>query len=1043
MAIDFDAISEENRRRYGTEVGNYGPTLLADLYADRTHFIFELLQNAEDALRRQMSGGPRSITFEISERALTVRHFGEPFDEGDIQSICGIAKSTKRITDIGRFGIGFKSVYAWTDRPEIHSGGSDFAIENYVHPVAAAEIERAADETVIILPFKEDVADAHEEINEALADAAHDALRFLREIDEIKWHVNGDLAGRYLRERETLGDGVHRVAIAGWQEESETGSEWLVFSDPVKRGGERVGHVEIAFAHVPETADAPARITSVYPSPLCAYFPTDLSTPLRFLIQGPYRTTPARDNVPLGDEWNQYLLVQTAELLEPTLVWLRDHEYLTADALAYMPINEWMFTREQQFTHSTKEIPIVSLSRPSMSIDSPREPTRFYPLFQAVKGTLSDGAFLPAFPNGHIRPEQGLLGGTEALRKLFSIDQLRAQFGLTGDAIWLDPGITRDRSHGVYDYLSATLGVREVDTERIIRQLDKAFLEQQPDEWIRSLYEFLNDQSALRKQNWFASLPLVRLEDGTQVAPGAGDPPRTYLPTSTPTDFPTVRHAVCDSKESLDFLKSLGLREPDQVDDVRMNILPAYRAEHVSVDDQRYERDIRRIASAYKAVDGDRRDQLVGALRQAKFVRVIDAGSGESIFANPRQTYMPTDTLRSLFRDLEGVFFVDESVATLQGEDAKRLLIACSVRDHLRVLVSEKDVDPNDARWVAVRKDAGWPQSKRSNKVRDRRLDRLDDLLKLLPSVGAERQGEIARLLWDELRQIVSRNRDQFFGHYTWFYYEERKHPFDAQFVKQLNETAWIPVGDGTLVQPRDVTIESLGWPRDSFVEERIHFGKPTDQQTVEQLADKVGVSVEDVELMQEFKASGISPEEFRRFMKERGGNAPQQVSAGGASGPTPAAHSGQGRSSRTEFRSYIRVGRDQSAEPNSEAQPQRKALEAAAREHIRTIEPEWIETKDSNPGFDLYQADANGEIVKWCEVKSLGGAWGERPVTMSATQFKLAQQKGDAYWLYVVEHAGDPARISVKRIRNPAGLAETFTFDDGWAEIAEPTAVG
>ena len=1009
MAIDFDAISEENWKRYGTEVGNYGPTLLADLYADRTHFIFELLQNAEDALRRRTSGGPRSITFEISERALTVRHFGEPFDENDVRSICGIAESTKQITDIGRFGIGFKSVYAWTDRPEIHSGGSDFAIENYVHPLAAAEIERAADETVIILPFKEGVADAHEEINEALTDAAHDALRFLREIDEIKWHVNGDLAGRYLRERETLDDGVHRVAIVGRQEESETESEWLVFSDPVERGGERVGHVEIAFAHIPESTDSPARITSAGSSPLYAYFPTELSTPLDFLIQGLYRTTPARDNVPSDDEWNQTLVAQTAEMLKPTLIWLRDRGYLTVDALVCMPIG------------------------------SPRESTRFYPLFQTMKEALSGDAFLPAFPDGHVRPEQGLLGGTEALRKLLSTDQLKALFDLTEDVAWLDPGITRDRLHGVYYYLSATLNVREVDTERIVRQMDKAFLEQQPDEWIRSLYEFLNEQSALRKQNWFASLPLMRLEDGTHVAPGTGDPPRAYLPTSASTDFPTVRRIVCDSKESLDFLKSLGLREPDPVDDVKANILPVYRADHVSVDDQRYERNIRRIADTYKAVDGDRRDKLVGALRQAKFVRVIDASSGEPTFAKPRQTYMPTDTLQSLFRDLEGVFFVDESVAALQGDDAKRLLTACGVSDHMRVSKTKEEVSPYLERWTGVRKNAGWATSTGFDKVEDWRLDWLTDLLAIMPAADVVRRGEIARLLWDELLHIASQGPDRFRGLYTWFYHTGRYAYIDAQFVKQLNKTAWIPASGGTLVRPRNVTIESLGWPRDSFVEERIRFGEPADQQIVEQLAEKVGVSIEAVKLAEEIEESGISPEELRRLLKEHGGNAPQQASPGVTSGQVPAAHSGQSRSSQTGFRSFIQVGRDQPTEPDSEAQERRMDLEAKAIQHIRQSEPEWKQTEQGNPGFDLYQVGADGEVVKWCEVKALGGGWGERPVTMSATQFKLAQAKGDAYWLYVVEHAGDPERIRLLRIQDPAGLAETFTFDDGWAEIAEP----
>lgn len=1028
MAIDFDAISKENQTLYGTTIVKYGQILLAGLYADRTHFLFELLQNAEDALRRRGSDGSCSVTFELSEDSLRVRHYGEPFNEDDVRSICGLTDSTKEEDKpaIGHFGIGFKSVYAWTDRPEIHSGGSDFAIENYVHPVSTSEIECAADETVIVLPFKAGVENAHAEIDEALAADARDALRFLREIDEIVWQVDDQPTSRCRRERKRLDDGVHLVTIVE-DDGSTTTESWLVFSDPVERDDQLVGHVEIAFAHVPETADAPARITSAGRSPLYAYFPTDLSTPLDFLIHGPYRTTPARDNVPSGDEWNQALLAQTAELLKPTLVWLRDHGYLTVDALTFMPIDEQRFTLGRRF------------ARPSASTDSPREPTRFYPLFQAVKDALSKNALLPTFSGGHVRPEQGLLSGTEALRKLFSIDQLKVSFGLTDDVAWLDPQITANRARDLYDYLRSTLGVREVDTEQIIRQLDKAFLEQQPDEWIRSLYEFLNDQGALRNQRWFAALPLMRLEDGTHVAPGAGDPPRVYLPTSAQTDFPTVRHSVCDSKKSLDFLKSLGLREPDQVDDVRMNILPAYLADHASIDDSRYSRDIRRITSAYKAVDGDRRDELVGALRQTKFVRVIDANSGEPAFANPRQTYMPTDTLRGLFRDLEGVFFVDESVAALRGDDAKKLLVACRVRDHIRILSSEKDVDPNDARWAAVRKDAGWPQSNRSNKVRDRGLDRLDDLLDLLPSVGAERQAEIARLLWDELRQIVSRDRDQFFGRYTWFYYEERRQSFDAQFVKQLNETAWIPAGDGTLVRPRNVTVESLGWPRDSFVEERIRFEQPVDQQTVEQLAEKVGVSIEAVKLAEEIEESGISPEELRRILKERGGNAPQQASVGVTSSPTPAAHSGQSRSSQTGFRSFIQVGREQPTEPDSEAQAQRMALEDVAREHIRKIEPEWIETKVGNPGFDLYQTDAGGEIVKWCEVKSLSGGWGEHPVGLSHTQFKLAQEKGDAYWLYVVEHAGDPERIRLLRIQDPAGLAETFTFDDGWAEIAEP----
>src|SRR5579859_6492363 len=123
MASDYKSIRADNERRYGTDIGRIGPMLLADRYDDRTHFIFELLQNAEDALARRTGwSGQRSVRFLLTNNELRVSHFGKHFDEPDVRGICGIAESTKGLNAIGRFGIGFKSVYAFTDRPAVHSG---------------------------------------------------------------------------------------------------------------------------------------------------------------------------------------------------------------------------------------------------------------------------------------------------------------------------------------------------------------------------------------------------------------------------------------------------------------------------------------------------------------------------------------------------------------------------------------------------------------------------------------------------------------------------------------------------------------------------------------------------------------------------------------------------------------------------------------------------------------------------------------------------------------------------------------------------------
>ena len=155
MASRLRAIRADNERRYGTDIGRIGPMLLADRYDDRTHFIFELLQNAEDALARRTGWrGHRSVRFHLTDREPRVSAISASrFDEPDVRGICGIAESTKDLTAIGRFGIGFKSVYAFTERPEVHSGDGRFRDREFrLARCREARASRDPDETVIVIP---------------------------------------------------------------------------------------------------------------------------------------------------------------------------------------------------------------------------------------------------------------------------------------------------------------------------------------------------------------------------------------------------------------------------------------------------------------------------------------------------------------------------------------------------------------------------------------------------------------------------------------------------------------------------------------------------------------------------------------------------------------------------------------------------------------------------------------------------------------------------------------------------------------------------
>nr|WP_241427753.1 DUF3883 domain-containing protein [Fertoeibacter niger] len=111
--------------------------------------------------------------------------------------------------------------------------------------------------------------------------------------------------------------------------------------------------------------------------------------------------------------------------------------------------------------------------------------------------------------------------------------------------------------------------------------------------------------------------------------------------------------------------------------------------------------------------------------------------------------------------------------------------------------------------------------------------------------------------------------------------------------------------------------------------------------------------------------------------------------------------------------------------------------IEGYAIDLIIGLEPKLHRTPEGNPGFDLFEADSSGNRTRWVEVKAMTGCLDDRPVGLSHTQFDFAQEKGDRFWLYVVEFASDPAKARVLRIQNPARVSRTFTFDRGWSKIA------
>ncbi|HBO6010741.1 TPA: DUF3883 domain-containing protein [Pseudomonas aeruginosa] len=1090
MAVgsNYEAICEENRESYGTKGAQKSGKLAAGLYDNRTHFIFELLQNAEDALgRRGEWKGSRKVAFNLNPACLTLSHFGKPFDEADVRSVCDIAESTKNESSIGRFGLGFKSVYTVTDLPEIHSGDEDFAIENYVFPKRMARSARAADETQIVLPLKPEDASAAQDITAGFRHLGPGALLFLRNIEEINWSVEGGASGFYLRNApESLGDNVHRVTVIGQETgKADVDQNWLVFHrDVFSAEGLKVGRVEIAFSLV-AVKDPPGRwaVLPLAKSPLVVFFPTVVESHLGFLVQGPYRTTPSRDNIPPDDPWNQHLVKETSGLLVEAMRWMRDNAMLDVAALRCLPLDHEKFPKD----------------------------SRFAPMFDAVRQAFQDEELLPTFDDGHVTAQQAKLARTQELRELFSPEQVAALFG-SDVAAWLSDDITEVRTPEIRRYLMRELDIDEITPTKLVPSLTKPFLEAQSDEWVSRLYEFLSGQEkALRRH--LDTVPLIRLDDGTHVVARENGKAKAFLPSTIATSFPTMRRAVCATPEVRLFLLSLGITEPDPVDDVVWNLLPKYQQQEVDVDDDTYAADIERIRAAFNTDSTAQKEKLRSALRDTTFVMVVDTGDGKGYVAKPGEIYIATDRLQQLFAGVPDILIVDNEYDCLRGEDIRDLLVSCGASRYLIPQATPSGLGPSEK--AQIRREAGLERASWESQPEDFTLRGLTQLLEFLPTLNSEEAAARAKVLWEALADLETRGTAAFYGSYKWGYFHEAKAArFDAAFVRTLNQVAWVPNANGELVRPGLVVFDTLGWKPNPFLLTKITFKPPI----IDQLAKEAGIDPAILDLLRrdptivaeltsrlsanpppqpdpspapEPEADETSDGDVYDGAKDlygddmpdippgtpdpdggdgatggagrggqgetgtgtprgggqgnggaHGGSGGGHTGGGGKSGGTNSGGQGKrspGSAGGRPFISYIGTHPDdEEADPDGLDQAARMKIEDQAIALIISLEPGLKRTPEGNPGFDLFEVNGSGQQVRWVEVKSMTGSLENRPVGLSHTQFDYARTKGDAFWLYVVEHATDLEKARVLRIQNPVAHARTFTFDHGWSQIAQ-----
>ena len=799
MPSDYEQIRSGNIRKYGTDVEHL--KLLSAHFTSRTHFVFELLQNAEDAKASR-------ILFTLFDDRLEVTHDGRIFNEQDVKGICGVGKGTKAddLTQIGKFGIGFKSVYVYTSAPAIFSGDEHFRIEHYVRPYAVEprKIEKPWT-TRFVLPFdREDFNSeiAFQEIGERLRNLKSMAILFLRNIKEIEFRLL-DAYGVYRR---------HDINAAGHMRQVAIGTErenWLIFERPilVPDRNHQV-RVEIAFKLETDLVGNIKGIRQIHESPLFVYFPTERETRLSFLIQGPYRTTLARDNIPSDDTWNKQLIVETATLIVESMHRLKEMDLLTVSLLEALPV------RVEDFAQGGL----------------------FHPIFSRVREAFINEELLPANDGTFVSAQNAKLARGDAVRNLLSDEQLGDLFEASDEVRWLSGEITENRTHDLWHYFRDELEIEEVDPEMFVRRLSEQFLVQQCDEWFIDFYKFLAGQRSLWSSPWstLRSKPILRLQDGTHVNPprGDGSSPSAYLASEVDTDTPSliINVELAQDEEVRNFLRELGVREREIVDDVIEHILPKYECDTRIILVGEHRTDFEKIRRAYNTDSQTNRTRLRDRLLQTPFILTEDTHTERPIYCKPNQLYFKSDELRLYFEGNDSRAFVNLDE---YPPSAPELFKELEVMDCIRAKKRKLDYEGH----VVLAKYPPWHKRGLNGFDPTIHVDGLEYAINNpKPKKSAFIWNRIARPHAVCIKGVIEKATWKNFGN-------RAPEQMTSSFGELLINSAWLPDSAGNMHRPCELTLddlpesferdanlaEQLGMRRNEVAEFAVEYGLPAE----------------------------------------------------------------------------------------------------------------------------------------------------------------------------------------------------------------------
>lgn len=877
---------------------------VVEKYSDQAHFIYELLQNADDAKATyaRFILEPNQLIFAHNG----TRHFSvsNPADEdqdsqegtlGDINAITSIANSNKTEASIGKFGVGFKAVFQYTSTPYIYDSEYCFKIDRFIVPTLLDNDfpRRRPEETLFVFPFnhpERNATEAYNDISDKLKNLSYPLL-FLSYIKNIEFKFNNTV-GQYNKEinethlfDETIAEQIDLSQNSG--DEFHNQNLWL-FS----RTDENNHRFSVGFFMNNDGKLCPIS------EPAFCFFPTKEVTGLNFIIHAPFLLTDSREGIRAGVSHNDKMLQRLASLSADALVFLRDigkqknNRLIDDSIIDIIPINSELFSNP----------------------DDHRK-VSFLPFFKSIHEKFTNDRLLPTI-DGYVETKNAYWASVPQLPQLFNNEQLSVIVE-NKEAKWVFISLGRDEiqqknNKSLLSYLDSLVrtyinedniingrsrdfyfyqGIRH-NLENI-KGITPEYIETQNIEWLHNFYKWLSETK--HRTDIVTNKPIFL--DQERKAAAAYDKAGQsilFMPAEDISGYKVVHSDLLRNSETKLFLVQIGIKQPSLKDHIYNIILPMYQ-NGVAINTEPH---FKLFFKYFCECSNTEVNEFIKLIKDYEFLTYHTKVNPQTYRGAANSMYLPTPELQNYFATKPSVRFIelDKYINWVGKEQENHLfdfLLKLGIRNEISINHVELDYNSSG------RKDLPHPYSTQyiiwSENI-------IDGCKELVDYTVKKHDIKKSIVLWNCLLKIIETKctswncndlNSLLKGKCEYFYHKERIEYFTSSDALRLKEEAWLVDNTGKFVSAKNVSKLTLSSEYDitsETAQSLLKFLGIADDKTITEGDDDTYLTdsqKEKIEFANKLQAMGINEDdledfqEFKRLKEARKHKEDKQTSMG------------------------------------------------------------------------------------------------------------------------------------------------------------------